>query len=90
MHFRIQHTADISDLLRSRRNELSLSQGELASRAGIGRQQISDIESGKSGMRVSSLLRLLDALGLDLHVTEQPSAQDAGLDLDEILGLDDG
>lgn len=89
LHFRIQTTADISDVLRAQRNERSLSQSELAGRAGIGRQQISDIESGKSGMRVSSLLRLLDALDLDLHVVERTPTEDAHLNLDELLGLDD-
>lgn len=89
LHFRIQTTADIEDVLRAQRHERSLSQSELAGRANIGRQQISDIESGKSGMRVSSLLRLLDALDLELHVVERTPVEDSHLDLDQLLGLSD-
>ena len=55
LHYQIRTIEEISDLIRSRRAHLSMSQGKLAERAGIGRQHISDIESSKSGMRVSRL-----------------------------------
>lgn len=54
--------------LRAERNRMGLSQEELAEKAGLLRQHISKIESGKIDMRVSStLIPILKALNLDFE-----------------------
>jgi predicted transcriptional regulator len=50
--------------LRKRRRILDLSQRELAARAGIGEKHLGEIERGLRDPRLSTLLRLLDALDL--------------------------
>jgi predicted transcriptional regulator len=50
--------------LRKRRRILELSQRELAARAGIGEKHLGEIERGLRDPRLSTLLRLLDALDL--------------------------
>jgi len=50
--------------LRKRRRMLELSQRELAARAGIGEKHLGEIERGLRDPRLSTLLRLLDALDL--------------------------
>lgn len=50
--------------LRKRRRILELSQRELAGRAGIGEKHLGEIERGLRDPRLSTLLRLLDALDL--------------------------
>jgi transcriptional regulator with XRE-family HTH domain len=48
--------------LRAQRRMLELSQRELAARAGIGEKHLGEIERGLRDPRLSTLLRLLDAL----------------------------
>jgi transcriptional regulator with XRE-family HTH domain len=50
--------------LRRRRRLLELSQRELAARAGIGEKHLGEIERGLRDPRLSTLIRLLDALDL--------------------------
>lgn len=50
--------------LRKRRRMLELSQRELAARAGIGEKHLGEIERGLRDPRLSTLIRLLDALDL--------------------------
>jgi transcriptional regulator with XRE-family HTH domain len=46
---------------------LDLSQRELAARAGIGEKHLGEIERGLRDLRLSTLIRLLDALELHPH-----------------------
>lgn len=50
--------------LRTWRRMLDLSQRELAARAGIGEKHLGEIERGLRDPRLSTLVRLLDALDL--------------------------
>lgn len=56
----------------------------------IGRRApaVSDVESGKGGLRVTSLLAILDSLDADLVFNERLQTPDQ-VDLDEFLGLGD-
>ena len=55
--------------VRERREELGLTQDELASRAGVSRQFILRLEAGKApGVSVDKLMRVLDQLDLALFV----------------------
>ena len=54
-------------LIRRRRHELGLSQAGLASRAGVGRRLVVEIERGKPAARAAELLRVITAAGLVLN-----------------------
>lgn len=64
----ITSTRSFAAALRGRRAQLGLSQAELATRAGISRQWISEFEGGKSTAELGLVLRLVEALGLHLEV----------------------
>ena len=66
----INSIRDLAAAARGRRLELGLSQSELATRARVSRQWISEFESGKPSAEFGLVIRLLDALGLRLNVDE--------------------
>ena len=57
--------------VQSRRNQLGLSQQELAEFSGCGRLLISQIENGKETIRYDKLLQILETLGLELEIRER-------------------
>lgn len=57
--------------VQNRRNQLGLSQQELAEFSGCGRILISQIENGKETIRYDKLLQILDALGLEMEIRER-------------------
>lgn len=56
----------LGPLVRARRNELGVTQVELADIARTGVRFISDLETGKRSVRLETVLKVLDALGLEL------------------------
>lgn len=52
-------------ILRDRRKELKMTQGELAEKAGTARSYIARIERGETDMQLSSFLRIAHALDMD-------------------------
>ena len=84
MDYQVRTTRDFAGAIRNLRQDRALTQVALADRAGVSNKWISDVESGKSSLRFTTVLRLLDALDVDL--TLQPRHAPA-LDLDELLGL---
>jgi transcriptional regulator with XRE-family HTH domain len=74
--------------VRGRRLQLRLSQDGLAQRAGVSRKWVYEFEAGKPHAEFGHLLRVLDALDLQLDVlprnASSESAQSA-VDLDAIL-----
>ncbi|MGH7687311.1 MAG: helix-turn-helix domain-containing protein [Candidatus Dormibacteria bacterium] len=80
--------ADLAAAVRGRRLALSLSQRELAARAGVSRDWINSFEAGKSTVELGHVIRLIDALGLSLSIDDIDAvASDAGpsVDLDALL-----
>lgn len=84
----------LGNTIRRHRLDLGLSQSELADRVGVSRKWIIDVEHGKPTVALSHLLRLLDALDLDLRVAPRASSsrhdRDAWpgtttVDLDDLL-----
>lgn len=74
--------ADVSDMLKDARRESTLSQRELAQRAGVARTTIARMETlAKGDMSVSVLLRVLEAAGYDLKIV----AHGHGRTLEDIL-----
>jgi HTH-type transcriptional regulator/antitoxin HipB len=59
---------EVGALIRQRRRELGLGQGELASKVGVSRQWIVAIERGKPGAALGLVLRTLGALQLDVTI----------------------
>lgn len=73
---------------RRRRTALGLSQAQLAARAHVSRQWVSEFEAGKATAELGLALRLLDALDLRLQVTsaEDPLPVEGDvIDLDDLL-----
>jgi len=60
-------------LLRQARNSVHLSQTERAKRAGVAQSVISAYESGRREPALSTLRRLIEATGLDLVTTLEPT-----------------
>jgi y4mF family transcriptional regulator len=85
----IRSIRDLSAAVRGRRKDLGWSQTQLAERAGVSRKWIYEFEAGKPTGELGLLLRVLDALGLDLQLTPHSDADaSAGgdtVDLDAIL-----
>jgi HTH-type transcriptional regulator/antitoxin HipB len=87
----ISSIKDLSALARGRRRALGLSQAELAGRANVSRQWISAFELGRPGAELRLILRLLEALGLQLSVDPVDEARREGqapsdaVDLDALL-----
>lgn len=65
---KITRSADLSRLVRDRRDELGLTQQQVAEHAGVTRQLIARVENGAGDPSVRTLLRILDALRVDLHM----------------------
>jgi transcriptional regulator with XRE-family HTH domain len=67
--------SELGDVVRKRRLALDLSQEELASRAGVHRTYLSDIERGARNITITVLSRLADALEVKVsrlfRLTEQ-------------------
>lgn len=53
--------------LRMRREEMDLSQEQLAQRVGVDQRQISRWELGASDLRISTLIKLVDVLNVDVN-----------------------
>jgi transcriptional regulator with XRE-family HTH domain len=64
------------DAIRERRNELGISQGELAELSGVGQSDISRIENRRSDARLSTITKLTAAL--DSITAAKPSLANGG------------
>lgn len=65
----LRNPTDFAALIRERRKELGLDQAQLASRVGVSRLWVNQIEGGKSGASLGLVLKTLAALGLDLKAS---------------------
>lgn len=85
----IRSIRDLAATVRGRRKDLGMNQAELAERAGVSRKWVYEFEAGKPAAEFGLLLRVLDALGLDLELMPRGDAGPAGrgdaVDLDALL-----
>ncbi|WP_367871815.1 type II toxin-antitoxin system Y4mF family antitoxin [Luteolibacter sp. Populi] len=86
----VQTVRELAALVRSRRKQLGMSQMDLATSAGVGRQWIIDLEKGKSTVELRLVLHTLRALGLVLAVDPASAPApakpgDHGIDLNRLL-----
>jgi len=70
----IKSPQELGDALRSARKQLGLTQPQLALAAGVGVRFIVDLESGKSTVRLDSVLRVIDALGGVINLDGLPAS----------------
>lgn len=69
----IQSPQQLGDALRAARKQLGLTQPQLALAAGVGVRFIVDLEAGKPTLRLENVLRVIDALGGEIHLRGLPS-----------------
>jgi transcriptional regulator with XRE-family HTH domain len=74
--------------VRGRRLKLRLSQDQLAQRAGVSRKWVYEFEAGKQHAELGHLLRVLDALDLQLDVSPRSASSESTqgtVNLDAVL-----
>ena len=64
----VRSVDELTELVRARRRELGLSQEELADVIGVHRAFVSQFERGKASVRLDLVLRLVQALGMDIEI----------------------
>lgn len=68
------HADDLGRSIAARRKELGLTQEELAALAGVSTRFLSSLEGGKPTARLSTVLAVLDALGLEVTIAPRRTA----------------
>ncbi len=63
---------ELGNLLRARREELGLFQHELAMLASVSSRYVHMLESGKTSVRLDTMSKVLDVLGLHLSLQVRP------------------
>lgn len=58
---------ELGDQLRVRRRDLGLTQIDLADLAGVSDRFVRSVEHGKPSLQMDSLMKVLNALGMELH-----------------------
>jgi HTH-type transcriptional regulator/antitoxin HipB len=78
---------DLAAVIRGRRLSLGLSQEQAATRTGVSRQWVSELEKGKPTAELGLVLGVLDALELNLELTvrEDEGRSTVSVDLDAVL-----
>lgn len=61
------HTMELKDIMKQRREILSLTQQDLAEMAQVGVATIKDIERGKGNPALSTVKKILDVLGIEIE-----------------------
>lgn len=62
-------TSKIAETVRTCRKQSGLSQQSLATLAGVGKTAVFDIEKGKDTVQLNTLLKIFDALNIQLTLT---------------------
>ncbi|MEH2483476.1 y4mF family transcriptional regulator [Nitrobacteraceae bacterium AZCC 2146] len=75
VNMHIRKPLDLGPLIRARRRALGWSQHHLATRAGVGRQWVVELERGKSSAPMDLVMKTLDAIGYVLDVFDDTPAR---------------
>jgi len=67
----INSATQVGGIIGARRKNLGMTQQELATRAGISQNRLSELEAGPGRITVERLLVLFNVLGLELEVQER-------------------
>jgi HTH-type transcriptional regulator/antitoxin HipB len=81
---KITSPQDLAAAVRGRRLSLGLSQEDLARQAEVSRPWLSDVEAGKPTTQFGRVIRLLDALSLELSLEVREDKAEPN-DLDALL-----
>ena len=83
----IRTPADLGAVIRDRRKQLKLDQATFASRIGVSRQWVIQIEQGRPRAELGLVLRALDALDiqLDASAREPHRRRSSAVDIDDIV-----
>jgi HTH-type transcriptional regulator/antitoxin HipB len=73
-------TKDLGNALRQARKAQSLTQADLAARAGIWQRTVSTIETSASGAKVDTIFDLLAALDLEMHIVPRSKIKPSDLE----------
>lgn len=57
---------NLANIIRERRAKLSISQSDLAQMADVGIATVKDIERGQGNPRLTTLLKIMEVLGMDI------------------------
>ena len=57
---------DLREVMKPRRKTLSITQNDLAEMAGVSLATVKDIERGKANPSMSTVLEILDVLGMEI------------------------
>lgn len=60
---------EVATAVRSRRRQLGVDQETVARLAGVSRKAVSEIERAKPTIRVDTLVKVLDAVGLEIRIS---------------------
>ena len=71
---KLRDISAIGAKIRSIRKAQGVSQETLAGLAGTGQRYISELERGKETARIREMLKVLDALGAGLYISDQKEA----------------
>lgn len=85
---KIRSIRDIAAAVRGRRLDLGLNQADLARQARVSRKWLVEFEAGKPTAELGLVLRVLDALNLQLDMSisrDASGASDHAADLDALL-----
>jgi HTH-type transcriptional regulator/antitoxin HipB len=89
--FRITTARELGLAIRGRRKALAMDQRTLASKVGVSRQWVSELEHGKPRAEIALILRTLRALDLQVWVGTEPPVPprrargNADVDLDALV-----
>ena len=86
----VRTVLDLAAAIKGGRRKRGWTQGDLARRAGVSRQWVVNVEKGKPTAEVGSVLRALTALGLTIDLVEGAPVPTGPVNLDDLLGRDDG
>jgi len=81
---KINSAIDLAAAIRGRRLDLGLSQADLAARASVSRVSIATVEGGKRSVNFGMILRLLDALNLDMDISPKRNLSEVFKGINEL------
>lgn len=76
----IRIDTQLGNAIRRERRKQNITQGELGQRVGMHQETISRIEHGNGAIKLSNLLALLAALGLEMQLHPRSQTQDQQLE----------
>ena len=69
----VRSSADLGAVIRDRRKQLKLDQSTFAKRIGVSRQWVIEVEHGHARAELGLVLRAIDALGIRLDASIEPT-----------------